>query len=131
MTEGCVRQTALSGLKRGYDVHVVVDAVAGETRETHYAAVQRLVQAGVVPVTWLAVTSEFQVTYQNLATVQGSWGSWGNIRPPSARISSTTAPSSPPAPHVASRRPGTTLAGGRRPRVSVPGRGTAGRPRRV
>ncbi|GAB1333444.1 hypothetical protein ACE1SV_00340 [Streptomyces sp. E-15] len=52
----------------------MVDAVAGETREIHDAAVQRLVQAGVVPVTWLAVASEFQGTYQNLATVQGFMG---------------------------------------------------------
>ena len=69
MTEGCVLQTALSGIERGYDVHVVVDAVAGETREIHDAAVQRMVQAGAVPVTWLSVASEFQGTYENLATV--------------------------------------------------------------
>ncbi|WP_405834954.1 isochorismatase family protein [Streptomyces sp. NBC_01176] len=74
MTEGCVLQTALSGLERGYDVHVVVDAVAGETREIHDAAVQRMVQAGVVPVTWLSVASELQGTYENLATVEGFMG---------------------------------------------------------
>ncbi|MFE9356026.1 isochorismatase family protein [Streptomyces olivaceoviridis] len=74
MTEGCVLQTAMSGLDRGYDVHVVVDAVAGETREIHDAAVQRLVQAGAVPVTWLSVASELQGTYENLATVEGFMG---------------------------------------------------------
>ncbi|MCX5355819.1 isochorismatase family protein [Streptomyces mirabilis] len=74
MTEGCVLQTAMSGLERGYDVHVVVDAVAGETREIHNAAVQRLVQAGAVPVTWLSVASELQGSYENLATVEGFLG---------------------------------------------------------
>lgn len=71
MTEGCVLQTALSGLDRGYEVYLVVDATAGENPETHAAAVQRLSQAGVVPVTWLSVASEFQRTYENAATVQG------------------------------------------------------------
>ncbi|MGW3150297.1 isochorismatase family protein [Streptomyces sp. NPDC001177] len=70
MTEGCVLQTAFSGLERGYEVHIVVDAVAGETRETHDAAVQRMAQAGIVPVTWLSIASEFQRTYENLETVQ-------------------------------------------------------------
>ncbi|MGW2779243.1 hypothetical protein ACWC4C_43370 [Streptomyces olivaceoviridis] len=52
----------------------MVDAVAGETREIHDAAVQRLVQAGAVPVTWLSVASELQGTYENLATVEGFTG---------------------------------------------------------
>jgi nicotinamidase-related amidase len=70
MTEGCVLQTALTGVELGYDVHVIVDAVAGETKETHEAAIQRLIQAGVVPVTWLSVASEFQRTYANAKTAQ-------------------------------------------------------------
>ena len=63
-------QTALTGVELGYDVHVIVDAVAGETKETHEAAIQRLIQAGVVPVTWLSVASEFQRTYANAKTAQ-------------------------------------------------------------
>ena len=74
MTEGCVLQTAMSGIELGYRVHIVVDATAGENRETHEAAVQRLVQAGAVPVTWLGVASEFQRTYENVATVQQFMG---------------------------------------------------------
>ncbi len=69
MTEGCVLLSALSAVDRGYEVHIVVDAVAGETTETHQAAVQRMIQAGIVPVTWLSLASEYQVTYENLATV--------------------------------------------------------------
>jgi nicotinamidase-related amidase len=69
MTEGCVLQTALSGIDRGYDVHVAVDVTAGVNQEVHEAAVQRMIQAGVVPVTWLSVASEFQRSYANVAKV--------------------------------------------------------------
>ena len=70
MTEGCVLQTALGGLRRGYDVHVVVDASAGETTEAHQVALQRMVQAGVVPVTWMSVATEYQVSWGNFGTVR-------------------------------------------------------------
>lgn len=60
-TEGCVLQTALGGQREGYDVHVVVDASASLTPESHATAVQRMVQAGVVPVTWFALASEFSI----------------------------------------------------------------------
>ncbi|HZG06217.1 MAG TPA: isochorismatase family protein [Streptomyces sp.] len=60
-TDGCVLQTALGALREGYTVHVVVDATAALTTEAHNAAVQRLVQAGVVPVTWFSLAAEFQL----------------------------------------------------------------------
>jgi nicotinamidase-related amidase len=69
MTEGCVLHTVLAALKRGYDAHVVADAMAGETVETHQVAIQRLIQAGAVPVTWLSIAAEYQVTYENVETV--------------------------------------------------------------
>jgi nicotinamidase-related amidase len=70
MTEGCVLFTVLGALQRGYSVSVVVDASAGETHETHEAAVQRMTQLGVVPVTWLSLATEFQVSWGSLRTVQ-------------------------------------------------------------
>lgn len=70
MTEGCVSQTALDAVRRGYDVYVVADASAGETAETHNMALRRLAADGVRPVTWLAVASEFQGTYENYETVE-------------------------------------------------------------
>ncbi len=69
MTEGCLLLTALSALRSGYEVFVVVDASAGETLETHHAAVQRLIQAGTIPVTWLSLAAEYQVSWANLDTV--------------------------------------------------------------
>jgi len=74
LTEGCVLGTALAGLERGYEVYVAVDATAGETLETHQVAVQRMIQAGVVPVTWLSLASQYQGSYTNHETVQGFLG---------------------------------------------------------
>ncbi len=69
MSEGCVVHTALGALRAGYAVSMVVDATAGETTTSHDAAMTRLVQAGATPTTWLSLASEFQVTYQNTATI--------------------------------------------------------------
>jgi nicotinamidase-related amidase len=60
-TDGCVLQTVLGGLREGYRVHVVVDASASPSLEAHNAAVQRMVQAGAVPVTWFSLAAEFQL----------------------------------------------------------------------
>ena len=63
-----------AGLERGYEVYIAVDATAGETLETHQVAVQRMIQAGVVPVTWLSLASQYQGSYTNHETVQGFLG---------------------------------------------------------
>jgi nicotinamidase-related amidase len=57
-TDVCVALTVLTAIDRGYEVYVVVDASAATTKETHDTAVMRLVQAGAIPVNWLAVGSE-------------------------------------------------------------------------
>jgi nicotinamidase-related amidase len=44
----CVTQTALSGLREGFDVHVAVDACCSQRDEDHAAALTRLAQAGAV-----------------------------------------------------------------------------------
>lgn len=71
MTEGCLLQTALSAIDRGYEAFTVLDASAGETRETHEMAILRMTQAGVVPATWFSLASEFQRTWDNVATLGG------------------------------------------------------------
>ncbi|GAA4085694.1 isochorismatase family protein [Actinomadura miaoliensis] len=60
-TDGCVLQTVLGALREGYEPYVVVDASASLSREAHDAAVQRMVMAGVAPVTWWSVAAEFQL----------------------------------------------------------------------
>jgi nicotinamidase-related amidase len=64
-TEGCVLQTVLGALREGYEPHVVVDTCASLTVETHQTSIQRLVQAGAVPVTWFSVAGEFQADHRN------------------------------------------------------------------
>jgi nicotinamidase-related amidase len=59
-TEVCLAMPAIQALGEGYDVFIVTDASGGVSAESHDMAVRRLVQAGAVPITWLAVLSEWQ-----------------------------------------------------------------------
>ena len=59
-TEICVVMPAIQALDEGYDVFVVTDACGGVSVEAHDMAVRRMVQAGVVPINWLAVLGEWQ-----------------------------------------------------------------------
>lgn len=74
----------LSLLKQGHEVYVSTD-VAGDVDESaHQMAIRRMVQAGAVPVTWLAVMLEWQGDWANSATAAqvgeialqhgGAWG---------------------------------------------------------
>ncbi|HTY73320.1 MAG TPA: isochorismatase family protein [Actinomycetes bacterium] len=62
-TDGCVIETAFGALRAGYTVGLVADATAGESRETHDLAVQRMVQAGVIPLSWLSLATELQMDW--------------------------------------------------------------------
>ncbi|MEA2788053.1 MAG: hypothetical protein QOG73_459 [Acetobacteraceae bacterium] len=60
-TEVCNNSFALSAmLDGGYEIYLVVDASGGTSKEAHDYAVQRMIQAGVVPVTWQQVLLEWQ-----------------------------------------------------------------------
>lgn len=59
-TEVCVAMPAIQALSEGYDVFVVTDACGSVTAEAHDMAVRRMVQAGVVPINWMAVAAEWQ-----------------------------------------------------------------------
>jgi nicotinamidase-related amidase len=59
-TEICLAMPAIHALGEGYDVFVVTDASGGVSAEAHDMAVRRMVAAGCVPITWLAVASEWQ-----------------------------------------------------------------------
>ncbi|MFE4591560.1 hydrolase [Streptomyces laurentii] len=69
-TEVCVVLPALSALAQGYEVYVVADASGGVTPEAHAHSVQRLIQAGVVPVTWVQVLLELQRDWSRGATYE-------------------------------------------------------------
>ncbi len=59
-TEICVAMPAVQALGEGYEVFVATDACGGVSVEAHDMAVRRMVQAGVVPINWLAVLGEWQ-----------------------------------------------------------------------
>lgn len=59
-TEVCLAFPTVSAIKDGYEVYIVTDASGGTTTEAHDMAVQRMIQAGAIPVTWLSVLLEYQ-----------------------------------------------------------------------
>lgn len=59
-TEVCLVTAALSAIDDGFEVYIVTDASGGVTLEAHEMAVQRMIQAGAVPMTWLQVLLEWQ-----------------------------------------------------------------------
>ncbi len=59
-TEVCVAMPALQALGEGYDVFVVTDASGGVSVEAHAMGVERMILAGIKPITWLAVLCEWQ-----------------------------------------------------------------------
>lgn len=68
-TEVCLAMPAIHALGEGYEVYIVTDASGGVSREAHDMAVQRMVQLGAVPMTWLAVAAELQRDWAREATV--------------------------------------------------------------
>lgn len=59
-TEVCVAFPALDARRAGYEVYVVADAIGGVSRVAHESAMQRMQQAGVVPITVLGLACELQ-----------------------------------------------------------------------
>ncbi|MDZ4790353.1 MAG: hydrolase [Hyphomicrobiales bacterium] len=70
-TEACVMFPTLDLLKAGYEVYVPTDACGDISKEAHERAVQRLVQAGAVPMTSLQVTFELQQDWARGETYDG------------------------------------------------------------
>jgi nicotinamidase-related amidase len=60
-TEVCNTTFALSAMRdTDYEIYMVSDASGGTTKEAHDYAMLRMIQAGVVPVTWQQVLLEWQ-----------------------------------------------------------------------
>ena len=60
-TEVCLNTFVLGAMgEGGYEIYVVADASGGVSREAHDYSMQRMIQAGVVPVTWQQVMLEWQ-----------------------------------------------------------------------
>ncbi len=68
-TEVCMAFTALDALREGYEVYPVIDAIAGTSAEAHRAGIERVVQAGGVPIGWVSLACELQRDWNRQETV--------------------------------------------------------------
>ena len=70
-TEVCLVFPALDALSEGYEVFPVVDAVAGTSAEAHRAGLERIVQAGGQPISWIQLACELQRDWARAETASG------------------------------------------------------------
>ncbi|UPG88017.1 hydrolase [Luteibacter aegosomaticola] len=70
-TGACVNFPTLDLLREGYEVLVVTDACGDTSVEAHERAVQRMVQAGAVPITSLQFVFELQQDWARSGTYEG------------------------------------------------------------
>jgi len=68
-TEICMAFPALDALREGYDIYPVVDAIGGTSEEAHRAGLERVVQAGAHPISWVALACELQRDWAREETV--------------------------------------------------------------
>lgn len=59
-TEVCITMPTLEALQDGYEVYFIEDACGGTSQSAHDMAVQRMIQAGAVPLTWQQYLLELQ-----------------------------------------------------------------------
>jgi nicotinamidase-related amidase len=68
-TEICLAMPAIQAAGEGYEVYVVTDASGGVSLEAHEMAVQRMIMAGCMPITWMVFASELQRDWARPKTV--------------------------------------------------------------
>ena len=59
-TEVCLAMPAIQAAGEGFEVYAATDASGGVSVEAHEMGIRRMMMAGVVPMNWLAVASEWQ-----------------------------------------------------------------------
>ncbi len=68
-TEVCLAFPALDAIHEGFEVYPVVDAVGGTSVEAHHAGLERIVQAGAQPISWVSLACELQRDWARFETV--------------------------------------------------------------
>ena len=68
-TEVCMAFAALDALREGYEVYPVVDAIGGTSLEAHRAGLERVIQAGAQPISWVSLACELQRDWARVETV--------------------------------------------------------------
>lgn len=64
-TSMCFAYTALHGIREGFDVYGLMDAGGDASIDAHKYGVKRMLQAGVTPITWMPLTSEWMHDWAN------------------------------------------------------------------
>jgi nicotinamidase-related amidase len=64
-TSMCFAYTALHGLKKGFDVYGLMDAAGDSTPDAHKYGIERMLQAGVIPITLESLVSEWMHDWDN------------------------------------------------------------------
>jgi nicotinamidase-related amidase len=59
-TEACLTFPTLDALREGYEIYPVVDAAGGTSVEAHKAGLERVIQAGAKPTSWVQLACELQ-----------------------------------------------------------------------
>jgi nicotinamidase-related amidase len=73
-TEVCLTFPALEAMADGYEVYFVEDASGGTSVAAHNMSVQRMIQAGAVPITWQQFLLEMQRDWARKETYAGTTG---------------------------------------------------------
>lgn len=73
-TEVCLNFPTLMAIEAGYDVYIVTDASGGTSVDAHERSIDRMVQAGAVPVTWQQVLLEYQRDWSRKETYDAVMG---------------------------------------------------------
>jgi nicotinamidase-related amidase len=68
-TEVCMAFTALDALRERYEVYPVIDAIGGTSLEAHRGGLERVVQAGGQPISWVSLACELQRDWARQDTV--------------------------------------------------------------
>ena len=71
-TDVCLAYPAIEAQKNGFEVYVPEDTVGSFTQMSHDNGMERMIQAGVVPVTWNVVLAELQRDHARSKTEAGT-----------------------------------------------------------
>ncbi|MEO0480467.1 MAG: hydrolase [Planctomycetota bacterium] len=73
-SEVCLTMPTLEMLAEGYEIYIVEDASGGTSTAAHDMAIERLTQAGAIPVTWQQVLLEWQRDWARASTYAETTG---------------------------------------------------------
>ena len=71
-TEVCINMCAFSAMQDGFEIYVVEDACGGTSETAHRASMNRMIQAGIVPLTWQQLMLEWQRDWAQKSTYNGT-----------------------------------------------------------